>query len=167
MLWVGAEIFRIRALSPWAILVLASGCAWLAVDESLMVHECAKWKWNTGALGPDPFVVAYAITGTLVGARIWVIHPARAGAWIHLGIAALGALTAVLADLGVFGPRTSSAIILEEGGELLAIAGAVAALRLAPSLPALRPWAWVVFSALWMGAAAWIVRPLLCPPWLL
>ena len=168
-LWVGVEVFRQRSLSEWERLSLGAGAAWLCTDELFMVHECAKWKWHLGSLGRDPLILAYVVIGCGIGIRVMAAHRARRAAAPHFVVAMLAALVALAADLSSANAFAGiPAVAFEEAGELIAIAGAIGALRADEGdvrlLPAI---GWVAFSAMWMGASVWLVRPWLCPARLL
>jgi hypothetical protein len=166
MLWTGVELFRIQALRGWRLLLLSSTTAWLVVDELLMVHECVKWKWGSGAVA-DPMVVFYGFAGIATGATVLIIHPNRRAALPPLVVGVAATIVSVLADVHAFGRNSHLSLILEEGGEICAVASAVAVLLCAPHVPRKHPALWVAFSFAWMFAAVWLVRPALCPARLL
>lgn len=163
-LWLGARVFRVDGLSAFERAAICAGCAWLAMDEALMFHECVRMKFKLSGPVADPFVVAYLLAASVAGVRLIRCLPGSARA--HLGVAALAAVLVVVADLGGMG-RGPWAHVLEESSEFLALAGALAALAEGRAAGRLAAAAWAAFSFAWMFSAFWLVRPWVCPSRLL
>jgi hypothetical protein len=165
----GAAAFRLPGV-PFAFrALLATAAAWLAVDEWLMVHECLKFGPLAGLSsrgGRDAPILAYAAAGVLAAA--WLVRRIRpsAEALAHGVAAAVAVGVVLLVDVAgaLHGP---AAEVLEETAELLAawasIAFCAAAAGAHPSAPWRQAFLVAAWSPAWLGAVAWLLRPLFCP----
>ncbi len=163
-LWLSTRVFRAEELTATERASVAAACAWLAMDELLMFHECVRMKFRLGVLGRDPLVVAYLLFALVFGTRI--IRRLLARALPHLLVAALAAILAVTADVGGFG-RGAWAHVLEESFEFLALAAAIATFGHHDGSGRLAAVGWATFNFGWMSLAFWLVRPWVCPARLL
>jgi len=165
----GASAYRLPGLASPVRALLATDGAWLAVDEWAMIHECLKFgalaRLTSGA-GRDAVVLGYALVGAVVAA--WVasrVRPPRE-ALAHGVLATLAVGGALLIDVaGVI--RGPLAEVLEETAEQVAAWGAIqccaAAARRGPSASWREALAVGAWSAAWLGAVAWLLKPLFCP----
>lgn len=132
-----------------------------------MVHECLKFGplARLGLLREAP-VLLYAGAGA--AAAIAVIRRVRPAAepLAHGALAAVAVGAVLLLDVGgvLHGP---GAEVLEETAELLAAYGAIvactAAARGRPSATWREASAVAAWSAAWLGAVAWLLKPVVCP----
>lgn len=166
----GAAAYRLPRLPFGVRALLAAGCAWVAVDEALLVHECLKFGALAHAAGGalrDAPVVACAVAGAaaaLAAARRVAPPPA---ALAHGAVAAAAVATALLLDVGGLA-RGPVAEAVEETAELVAAWASIQCFAAAGEGRASARWPEALGVAAWLtaalGAAVWLVRPLFCAP---
>jgi hypothetical protein len=163
----GASAYRFPGLPFAPRALLAAAGAWLAVDEWLMVHEALKFGplAGLGLLRETPMLL-YGLGGAAVALAVaWRLRAGR-DALLHAAAAALFAGAVLLLDVGG-GWRGGAREVVEETAELLAAWGAVqfgvTSARGRPSATWPEALAVTAWSALCLGTAAWLLKPLFAP----
>lgn len=132
----------------------------------MMVHECLKFG-PLARLGPgrDAPILLYAVAGAAAAIAVMRrVRPPRE-ALLHAAVTTLAVAIVLLLDVGGAG-RGQGREVIEETAELLAAWGAIqccaAAARDRPSSTWGESAAVAAWSAAWLGAVVWLLKPLGC-----